>query len=103
MKVKHSAAGVAPPLETFQHTHIAVYLCGFSAVGCVCYDSIQVGGRLGATAKIHACKERLWASFDDIADCLELSAGSDAKVCTQPQVVLFIWSVKCLFVLHCIP
>ena len=42
MKVKQSSTGTAPPLETFQHTHIAVYLCGFSAVGCICYDSIQV-------------------------------------------------------------
>ena len=42
-------------------------------------------------------------SFDDPADGLKLSAGSDAKICTQPQVVLSLWSVKCLFVLHHAP
>jgi hypothetical protein len=103
MKVKHCAAGVAPPLETFQHTHIAVYLCGFSAVGCICYDSIQVDSRISATAKTNARTKGLWVSFDDPADGLKLSAGSDAKICTQPQVVLSLWSVKCLFVLHHAP
>lgn len=42
MKEKHKFADMASPLETFQHTHIAVYLCGLFAVACVCYDSIQV-------------------------------------------------------------
>lgn len=42
MKEKHKAVDMASPLETFQHTHIAVYLCGLFAVACICYDSIQV-------------------------------------------------------------
>lgn len=44
MKVKRAPApkGVDAPLETFEHTHIAVYLCALFAVACVCYDSVQV-------------------------------------------------------------
>lgn len=44
MKVKRTplSKGIDVPLETFEHTQIAVYLCGLFAVACVCYDSVQV-------------------------------------------------------------
>lgn len=87
MKIKHSSRGVAPPLETFQHTHIAVYLCGFSAVGCVCYDSIQV---------IQQTRQDLSYTLEkvgEVADRLNYPAGGYAKVCTESQMVLPIWSV----------
>lgn len=52
MKVKRAPVSKAAdaPLETFEHTHIAVYLCGLFAVACVCYDSIQVKHRQAQTS-----------------------------------------------------
>lgn len=75
---------MASPLETFQHTHIAVYLCGLFAVACICYDSIQV--QLSITWR---CSSLTLQQFQAYV----MFAGRHAKICSQSQMVLLIWYV----------
>lgn len=67
MKVKQKSADMDSPLETFQHTHIAVYLCGLFAVACVCYDSIQVL----LCPSISCVSMTLGSDSSHVCDCLQ--------------------------------
>ena len=86
MKEKHKSVHMALPLETFQHTHIAVYLCSMFAVACICYDSIQVC----ITWRCSFLRCNCALSYP-------MFAGCHAKVCSQSQMVLLIWCVSLVF------
>lgn len=101
MKVKRAPVlkGVDVPLETFEHTQIAVYLCGLFAVACVCYDSVQVRYLykvclmlICVSLSLHAADicELAFLLTQALPSCVSVLAGCHAKICHQPQMVLFI-------------